>query len=191
MQKFRLPAVLTIATVICATIAAATAKQPPRARNLLQQEGAIVAVSSSRTTDTERADHVADDNVASAWRSKPGDVVGAWIAFRVVGKVGPITMTVGDTRGDDVHFRASPRVRKVKVFRDGKPVGVFELDSNNQDPQEIPVAGRGTWKIVVLEVEQGRDPKAKSLVLTEVSALGTVDMDFPARPVVRVGRLDE
>src|SRR5215470_14744345 len=111
--------------------------------NLLASTPSTVAVSSTVANAAILPEHMIDGKLATAWNSRTGELVGAWIAVRVPAdaRVKTIKLTVGftltDKRGD--LFTMNPRIKKVRVSRGGKVVVEKALDIANRGLQEIAI----------------------------------------------------
>lgn len=81
---------------------AAAASQTPIV-DLLQSVATDVAVSSVYRDETAQVGRLADGDLESAWNSRTGDLVGAWIDVRLpaTAAVTSIAMTAGFTRRTD------------------------------------------------------------------------------------------
>lgn len=62
-----------------------SATKPSAAVNLelLHHTSSVVAVSSVVSNSSECLEHLIDENLETAWNSRTGDLLGAWLAFRV------------------------------------------------------------------------------------------------------------
>ena len=167
--------------------------------NLLLVAPSVVAVSSSVANGAILPEHLVDGDLKTAWNSRTGELVGAWIAVRVptTAHVTSIRMTAGFTRADkggDL-FTMNPRIRKVRVSggRDSKRIEMA-LDPDVRGLQDIPVDGRGgDFVIEVLDVLPGSKAAWRELSVSELEVWGTLDpkqAPVKSRPAVRVGSLD-
>lgn len=200
MQRTLAPA-LALAWLVAAEPARADDKPaPPRARgvNLLVSAPATVAVSSTVANAKILPEHLVDGDPATAWNSRTGDVVGAWIAFRVPADafVYAIRMSAGftlaDKRGD--LFTMNPRLKRVRVSRAGKLLGERVLDPAQRGLQELAVgAPGGDFKIEIVEVVPGSKPAWREACVSELEVWGTLAAGaapVPSRPAIRIGSLD-
>ena len=163
--------------------------------NLLTHAPSTIAVSSTVANAAIVPDHIADGKLATAWNSKTGELVGAWVAVRLPAdaKVKSIKLTAGfahkDRRGD--LFTMNPRIKKVRVSHNGKPIGDHVLDIANRGLQAIPVAVTGgDLEIRVLEIAPGTKPAWKEACISELEVWGEVPKPAKAKPKFRVGGLD-
>lgn len=149
-----------------------------------------IAVSSRVDNDTETPDALTDGNLDTAWSSKTGDLVGAWIALRVFETVHlvAIGMTAGMTKRDDL-FTGNVRIAAVKITWApvaGNPQYVNDrstfdpettlvesapLDVASRELQKIPVdvSGRGILKITVTRIRPGTKPSWREATVSELS----------------------
>src|SRR5687767_9604324 len=111
--------------------------------NLLVSTPTTIAVSSTVQNAAIVPDHIADGKLSTAWNSKTGELVGAWVVVRVPAdaKVKAVKLTAGfahkDKQGD--LFTMNPRIKKVRVSHDGKQLAEHALDVENRGLQSIPV----------------------------------------------------
>jgi hypothetical protein len=176
----------------------ASADPQPGAIDLLHAVPSTIAVSSTVDNTRYRPEHLIDGDLGTAWNSRTGDLVGAWIAFRVPGDVhvSTIRMTVGFTRIENHqdYFTMNPRIRKVTVYRNGKVVGEHRLDIESRQLQDIAVdSAGGDFQIVINEIEPGSKSNWREVCVSELAVLGEVVANGApthAIPTVRVGALD-
>jgi hypothetical protein len=164
--------------------------------NLLANAPSTVAVSSRVANAAILPEHLVDGKLATAWNSRTGDLVGAWIAVRVPADthVRAIKLTAGftlkDKRGD--LFTMNPRIKKVRVSRGGKLIVEKTLDIENRGLQGVvlDVPG-GDIEIRVLEIEPGSRKDWREACVSELEVWGTTPKPVPSsKPTVRVGGLD-
>jgi hypothetical protein len=172
---------------------------PDREVPLLKAVPTVVAVSSVVKNAKDKPEHLVDGKPETAWNSRTGDLVGAWIAFRVPDDVvlTQIDLTVGYDKvtKDGDYFTMNHRVRKVRVSRRGVPLVEHTFDVDVRREQEIPVtAPGGDFEIEVLETLPGSKPRWREVVISELMLWGTLPPGNKRQsptPVVRVGSLDE
>ncbi len=178
--------------------AGADVMPPPPSVNLLTAVPSTVAVSS--TVDNVRIlpGHLVDGKLDTAWNSRTNQLVGAWIGFRVPADahVDLIKLTVGFTKKDaklgDL-FTMNPRIKRVRVLRDGKSVIEKALDPELRTLQEIPINGvGGDYKIEVLEIVAGSKKTWREISVSELQVWGTpgATAGKKLKPIVRVGSFD-
>lgn len=190
---------LTICWALTALVRSAAAEPAPPQLELLHAAPATVAVSSTVANARILPAHLVDGDPATAWNSRTGDLVGAWIAFRVPrgARVTAIRMTAGFTAKDKQGdlFTMNARIREVRLYRDGALLGQHELDIEARSRQELAVnADGGDFKIEIAEIVPGTKPTWREVCVSELEVLGTLPAGSqPSRtnPVVRVGSLDE
>jgi hypothetical protein len=157
-----------------------------------------VAVSSTVANARIVPEHLVDGDPATAWNSRTGDLVGAWIAIRLppAAHVDVIKIAAGFTQVDKKAdlFTMNPRIRKVRVSRNGKPLLDKQLDIESRALQDLPVdAPGGDFRIEVLEIAPGSRPSWREICVSELEVWGTPPPGTPATrttPTVRVGSLD-
>lgn len=173
--------------------------QPPagsRPVNLLTATPAVVAVSSTVTNREIVPAHLVDGDLGTAWNSRTGELQGAWIGARVPAdaRVTSIRMTVGFTKVDpklgDL-FTMNPRIRKVRVLRNGVPIAERTLDPAVRTLQDIPIdQPGGEYKIEVVDILPGTKPSWRESCVSELEVLGMPGpgtSSKPGAPVVHVG----
>jgi hypothetical protein len=181
--------------------AKASPPAPPRPVNLLTAAPVVVAVSSAVANRAIVPAHLVDGDLGTAWNSRTGELQGAWIGARVPAdaRVTSIRMTVGFTKVDpklgDL-FTMNPRIRRVRVLRNGAPLVERALDPALRTLQEIPIdQPGGEYKIEVLDVVPGTKPTWREICVSELEVWGTLGPSTPpspgaSLPVVRVGSFD-
>ena len=155
-----------------------------------------VAVSSAYRDDSAQVSRLVDGDVETAWNSRSGDLVGAFIEVDVPpeASVRAIAMTTGFThttaRAD--LFTGNHRVSRVRLSRDGAALGEHTLDTSGRGLVEIPVSQPGgRFRIEVLETLPGERSDWRELCVSELRVLGTAPGARPASasPATSVGAL--
>lgn len=165
---------------------------------LLHAAPSTVAVSSTVANPRFVPAHLVDGDPATAWNSRTGDLVGAWIAFRVPAEahVTAVEMTVGftsiDKQGD--LFTMNPRIKRVRLYRNGAVVREQALDPELRSAQSIAVdTAGGEFKIELVELLPGSRRTWREACVSELRVLGTLpagQQPVASMPIVRVGALD-
>lgn len=178
---------------------AAPAAAAPATVNLLTDAPVVVAVSSTVANAKILPGHLVDGDLGTAWNSRTGDLVGAWLGVRVPAgaQVTAIRMTIGFTRVDprlgDL-FTMNPRIRKVRVLRDGVALTEHTFDPDVRTLQDIAITGgSGDYKIEVVEIVPGSRTSWHEICVSELEVRGRIQRGArprPTRPVVRVGSFD-
>jgi len=182
-------------------------KATTRPVEFLHGFSAVVAVSSAlRRRDALVAPkHLVDGDLGTAWNSKPGDLTGAWIAFRLSRSVSvrELRMTAGFTRRHARYgdlFVKNHRITRVRLMRIGmrgaSTLQTFDLDPDDRGMQKL-ILGRpapgGDFRVEVMGTVAGSNPKWRELCVTEFQVWGELPVHVVSdgsRPVVRVGSLD-
>lgn len=151
-----------------------------------------MAVSSVYRDRASQALHLVDGDLETAWNSKTGDLVGAYIEVRVPAEaeVVALAMTPGFTKGSGDHdlFLGNHRVSRVRVSRDGTPLGELPLDVASRTPVRLPVGGPGgVYRIEVLEVVPGTRPTWRETCISELQVLGRAPGAAPGTRLPRTG----
>jgi len=184
--------------VVIAT-ARVTAADAPAARvELLHRVATTVAVSSTVANPRILPHHLVDGDPATAWNSRTGDLVGAWIAIRLPPEahVDVIRLSAGFTQVDNKAdlFTMNPRIRKLRVSRNGKRLFEKQLNIESRALQDLPVdAPGGDFRIEVAEIVPGSKPSWREICVSELEVWGTPPPGTPVgqtTPAVRVGSLD-
>lgn len=150
-------------------------------QDLLRTTRSRVTVSSRVDNDKDAPEHLVDGRADTAWNSRTGDL-GAWVRFEVpaAARVKRVLLTAGFDRASKAGdaFLQNHRVSKVAVEREGKLVGVHDLDPNDRKPQaiELDEAG-GAFEIRVLQTVPGTERRFREIAISELSVLGTVPDD--------------
>jgi hypothetical protein len=166
--------------------------------NLLRMTDARVAVSSTVDNPRDFPGFLVDGSLDTAWQSRTGNLVGAWIAFLVPrdASVTRVEMTAGYSRVLDTVdlFAANYRITEVEVFRDEKTLGRFPLDADKRTLQLLPISGPGgEYRIVITKVTPGTERNWRELAVSELRVIGSPgaklrELDEPLE--VAVGALD-
>lgn len=176
----------------------AHAEDARRPVNLLASVPSTVAVSSTVANANLVPEHLVDGKLSTAWNSKTGELVGAWIAVRLPAdvQIKTIKLTAGfvhKNQSGDL-FTLNPRIKKVRISRAGQFVVEQTLDVENRGLQEIAVdMPGGDFEIRVLEVVPGSKPNWRETCISELEVwglLGATVKQTKARPAVRIGSLD-
>lgn len=148
-----------------------------------------VVVSSRVDNDTESPRALVDHDPDTAWSSRTGDMVGAWIALRVRGtpSLRGVRLTVGMTKDDDL-FVQNPRISEVSIsFAPAiREAGVerteaattlvtsFPLDTESKRLQTVPftAVGPGVLKIVVTKVRAGSRASWREVSISDMDVFG-------------------
>lgn len=200
------PTPSTAAPVASEAVPPATSPEVPAGRtpgpppvDLLWVTYARVAVSSHVDNPRDLPDHLVDHDPSTAWNSKTGDLVGAWVSFRVPAdaRVDYLMLSAGfDKQGakEDLFF-ANHRITSVRVFRDDKLVREAPLSPDVRTPQRIDVGTPGgSFKIEVASVTPGAHPGWREVVVSEFAVFGSPGAQLrpkPERPPVQVGSFNE
>lgn len=174
---------------------AATPKAPPPAGDAGGSLGwrdsvnvDTLAVSSRVDNATEKPLALVDQDLDTAWSSRTGDLVGAWVALRIVTKTSlrGVHLTVGMTK-DAALFAQNPRVSAVSVrFTPTADFGRktagpettlashVALDPTSRALQRVPfeIEGEGILKLTVDAVTPGSNAAWREITISEVALEG-------------------
>lgn len=158
-----------------ATVADPAAAAP--SIDLLHAVPTRVAVSSVYRDRDDQITRLFDGDPATAWNSRSGDLVGAWIEIDVPrdATVAAIALVPGFARtsADSDLFTGNHRIARVRISCDGTPLGEHALDPSSRELQEIPVATPGgILRIEVLETVPGTHADWQEICVSELRVLG-------------------
>ncbi|MCB9594709.1 MAG: hypothetical protein H6719_18460 [Sandaracinaceae bacterium] len=168
--------------------------------DLLHAAPARVSVSTVYRDNAEQVARMVDGDLATAWNSRTGDLVGAWIEVEVPAEatVRALAITPGFVRRSDTAdlFTGNHRIARVRVtaFDGGvaTTVGESPLDVESRDLVEVPV-GRagGRFRVEVLETRPGTREDWREICVSELRVLGALAGATPgeATPQTSVGAL--
>ena len=179
---------------------AAAKPAPPVEFDLLHLNGAKVAVSSMVANAAIFPGDLVDGKLATAWNSRTGDLVGAWLAVRVpkAAHITRIRMTAGfaNVHGKDDWFTMNHRITAVHITRLDVPtdLGVHTLDPAQRGLQDIPIdSPGGDFRIEVTGVVPGTKKAWREICVSELQVWGTFPGGpprFSTLPDVAVGSLE-
>lgn len=160
----------------------------PIGEELVRRLRLSVRVSSSAGASTS-ADKMTDGDLATAWNSRSGDLVGAWFEVTVPDgvTVSSFAMTAGFTRmnGRNDLFVMNHRVERVRVDKDGEELGEFALDPEARTLQTFPLRyGAGTYRFTITAARAGTRASWRELCVSEFTLYGTAPegMVIPSDP---------
>jgi len=169
---------------------------PPASVDLLHAVTADIAVSSVYRDRASEAAKLVDGDLESAWNSRTGELVGAWIEVRLPSDatVTGIALTPGFAKSDGTTdlFTGNHRISRVRVLREGAEVGVFAVETATPALVTVPVTGAGgVYRIEVVEVVAGSRPTWLETCVSELQVLGYAPAMTPGRrlPRTAVGAL--
>jgi hypothetical protein len=151
------------------------AEAPPV--DLLRSVRTDLAVSSVYRDQAGQAQRLVDGDLETAWNSRTGDLVGAWIEVRLPpsATVHSIGLTAGFTKAEATDlFTGNHRVARVRVLRDGTEVGAFALNVESRELQTFDLRGPGgVYRIEVAEVVAGSRASWRETCVSELRIFGT------------------
>lgn len=177
--------------VVVVAADAALVQQPVE---LLHKYLSTIEVSSHVMNRTIKPEHLVDRDFNTAWNSKTGELVGAWIHVRTWGaQMQDVRLTVGHTgkgpKGED-YFTMNPRITQVTILDADKRVVTVTLDPDNRELQRIALPRPMTsLEIRVDAVVMGTKKTWKEVCVSELEAWGLPDANAIAvtlPPVVSV-----
>ncbi|MCB9594005.1 MAG: hypothetical protein H6719_14825 [Sandaracinaceae bacterium] len=148
------------------------AEAPAEVVDLLHAVPTTVVVSTA-LGDAPQLDALWDGDLSSRWCSGSGQLAGSWMEVSVPAgaTVDHLLLTNGDTSG--AAYRATHRIRRVRVTRNGQEIGTFPLDPEDMTLQRVPASGEGgTWRIEVVDVVPG-SAASQSVCVSELRVMGT------------------
>jgi hypothetical protein len=158
-----------------------------------------VRVSSRVANPKIKLEHLVDRDLDTAWNSRTGELVGAWLEIEVPdgSVVHELRFTVGNTgtgpKGED-YFTMNPRIRRVAVWHRGKDaLGTFALDIEKRGLQTLALraaVGAGTIRIQIEDVANGTKARWREVCVSELEVWG-VPPAGTALPGTRVPTVTE
>ena len=176
--------------------AAVTIDAPTAPVELLHSYLSFVEVSSHVMNKTIKPEHLVDKDFNTAWNSKTGELVGAWLDVRVSGgaAIHEIKLTVGHTgkgpKGED-YFSMNPRITMLSVLDGPKVLASAPLDPNERGLQSVklPTPHAGTVRLRIDAIVMGTKKTWKEVCISELEAWGIPPADAmprAQRPIVSV-----
>jgi hypothetical protein len=182
-------------TAVIAAASDAAATDAPPLVELLHAVASTVRVSSRVANAQIQPAHLVDGDRATAWNSRTGDLVGAWIDVDVgSAAIRELRLTVGHTgkgeHGED-YFTMNPRIRRVAIVREGKVIAKATLDVERRDLQTIALPAPASHvRLRVDEVVPGSKRAWRETCVSELEAWGELPAGVKATkqtPTVDVG----
>jgi hypothetical protein len=171
----RLPCSVALALAM-STFAAAHARAQTEPVDLLHAVATELAVSSAYRNQRAQVDSLVDGDPATAWNSRTGDLVGAWIEVRLPADatVTGIALIPGFARtGGTNLFTGNHRVARVRVLREGTEVGSHAVANRTPELVTLPARGAGgVWRIEITELLPGTRGDWRETCISELQILG-------------------
>jgi hypothetical protein len=151
----------------------------PQLVELLHGSAAKIVVSSQVANAAIKPEHLVDRDLNTAWNSRTGELVGAWMEITVPdgATIEELRMTAGHTgkgpKGED-YFTMNPRIRTVSVLAGDKALGTFPLDIAKRDLQTLHVHATGTVRVRIDRIEAGSKKTWRETCVSELEAWGTL-----------------
>jgi hypothetical protein len=151
---------------------------PPPLVELLHHVPATVTVSSVVQNKAIKPEHLVDGNLDTAWNSRTGELVGAWIDVMVPAgaAIEELRMTAGHTghgpHGED-YFTMNPRIRSADVLHGDKKLATFTFDIARRDLQTLRVHGERNVRVRITSVEPGSKQTWRETCVSELEVWGT------------------
>src|SRR4051812_28926948 len=142
--------------------------------NLVVSVPTTIAVSSTVDNRTILPDHLVDGKLDTAWNSRTNQLIGAWVGVRLPADVhvDSIKLTAGFTKKDKRYgdlFTMNPRIKKVRVLRDGKLAAEQTLDPELRTLQEIKInAAGGDYRIEIADLIPGTKKTWREVPISEL-----------------------
>lgn len=189
---------LTVAACVALSVSAATARAQSAEVDLLHAVATELAVSSAYRDQRAQVDRLVDGDPATAWNSRTGDLVGAWIEVRLPAdvQVSAIGIVPGFARpgGATDLFTGNHRVARIRVLREGTEVGTFAVEHARPEMVRVPVSGAGgVWRIELAELTPGTRSDWREACVSELQILGRAASSAPGArtPRTAVGTLPD
>ncbi|WP_157069555.1 NADase-type glycan-binding domain-containing protein [Sandaracinus amylolyticus] len=177
--------------VFAVLVVASTASAQTASVDLLRAVGTELAVSSAYRDQRAQVERLVDGDPTTAWNSRTGDLVGAWIEARVPAdaEVTGIALVPGFARpgGATDLFTGNHRVARIRVLREGIEVGSFAVANASPQLVTIPVRGAGgVWRIEIVELTPGTRADWRETCVSELQILGRAPSMAPGTRMPRV-----
>jgi hypothetical protein len=149
----------------------------------------FVEVSSHVMNKTIKPEHLVDRDLETAWNSRTGELVGAWLDVSVPGgAIEELRLTVGHTgtgpKGED-YFAMNPRIKAVSLLDGETVLAKVTLDPEKRALQTIKLpAPIARVRIRVDEIVPGSKKSWREVCISELEAWGKPPPD--ATPSKRV-----
>lgn len=168
---------VAVGVVVLAVLGPSVALAQTGPVDLLHAIGTDLAVSSAYRDQRAQAERLVDGDATTAWNSRTGDLVGAWIEVRLPAEasVTGIALIPGFARpgGATDLFTGNHRVARIRVVREGVEVGTFAVASDAPVLVTIPVRGAGgVWRIELVEMRPGSRSDWREACISELQILG-------------------
>ena len=165
--------------------------------DLLHAIPSKIRVSSTVANPKILPSHIADLDEKTAWNSKTGELVGAWVEITLAdgAEAHELRLTAGFTatgpKGED-WFTMNPRIKKLTITADNKVVGTLTLDIANRGLQVFPVKAEHSVSLEIAEIAAGskktwREASISELELWGRPPAGWTEPKLPLMPSVGVG----
>jgi hypothetical protein len=145
--------------------------------DLLHAIPSKIRVSSTVANPKILPSHIADFDEKTAWNSKTGELVGAWVEITLGdgAEAHELRLTAGFTatgpKGED-WFTMNPRIKKLTVTADNKVVGTFTLDIANRGLQAFPVKAENRVSVEIAEIVPGSKKTWREASISEIELWG-------------------
>jgi hypothetical protein len=177
---------------------AAVVEALPEPVDLLHAIGTELAVSSAYRDQPSQVDHLVDGDATTAWNSRTGELVGAWIEVRLPAEATVTSLSIvpgfARTGGETDLFTGNHRVSGIRVLRDGTELGTYPIDTSAPVAVSVPVSGPGgVYRIEVTEVLPGSRTDWRETCISELAILGRAPAMAPGTrlPRTAIGALPE
>jgi hypothetical protein len=164
---------------------------PPSRVDLRRAVPMVVRVSSQVRNRKILPKHIVDGDLATAWNSATGHLVGSWIEVELerAAVIEEVRMTVGFTgrgpKGED-YFTMNPRIAKVAVRADRGAAVTVALDVESRDLQAVPVRATRNVRIDIRALVPGSKKDWREVSVSELEVWGTPPAGWvpPPKPLV-------
>lgn len=156
---------------------------PVDAPDLVELTGNVpmtITVSSTVANPRILPGGLADHDLATAWNSQTGRLVGEWIEIAVPdAQIYEVRMTVGFTgrgpKGED-YFAMNHRISKISVMSNDKAISTVALDPNNRGLQTIRLTGTTETRLRIDAVVPGTRKDWREAAISELEVWGTTKL---------------
>jgi hypothetical protein len=170
---------------------------------LLHAYRGFVEVSSHVMNKTIKPEHLVDGDRETAWNSRTGELVGAWLDVWVPnGTIEELRLTVGHTgtgpKGED-YFGLNPRIKAVSLLDGDKVIKKVTLDPENRELQtiklpaplarvrvrieDVKLGGKKAWReVCISELEAWAQPGTAMIAVPAASGIYDVRLEIAKGP---------
>lgn len=157
-----------------------------------------IAVSSAYRDQAAQIGRLFDGDPNTAWNSRTGDLVGAWIEIRIPAgaEVDSIDLIPGFARtdGETSLFTGNHRVSGVRVLLNGEELDTLDVATDSPEMVHLGVVGGGgVYRIEITSVLPGSRTDWQEICISELQVIGRAPgaIEGSAEPIAAIGTLPD